>query len=430
MLTNSIKNLSTDESPATSTKEFSVIIVGAGQAGLSMSYCLRKKNIDHLVLEKSEQVASNWRHQRWDSFCLVTPNWQCQLPGYPYPGDDPHGFMVKEEIIAYLEAYAASFSPPIQFASPVRSLKKVDELFEVRTVSACYKACQVIIACGSYHRPFIPELAEGMTGVTHLHSSDYKNPQQLANGDVMVVGTGQSGCQIAEDLHLAGRKVHLCVGTAPRVNRCYRGKDVVDWLDEMGYYQTTLAEHPDGKAASHSTNHYVTGRDGGRDINLRIFAQQGMQLYGRLATTEHGRLTFARDLYKNLDNADEVAARINASIEEHISRHAIEAPADNNLYSDFRPSTLHELNLAQSNISTVIWATGFRMDFAWLQVPVLDAAGYPDQQRGVTKERGLYFLGLNWMHTWGSGRFYHVGRDAEYLSEIIADLAFTRSVQG
>jgi putative flavoprotein involved in K+ transport len=402
---------------------YSVIVIGAGQAGLSRSYCLKKEGIDHLVLEKSENIGNAWRHERWDSFCLVTPNWQCQLPGFDYAkygGNNPEGFMVKEDIINYIDQYAASFQPKIMFKSPVTFLKKVIDIFQVLTPTHSYTADQVIVACGTYHEKNILSVANDMPAfIQHVHSSDYKNPEQIPDGDVMVVGTGQSGCQIAEDLHLAGRKVHLCVGTAPRVNRRYRGKDVVDWLDEMGHYQMTIDEHPEGKNASHATNHYVTGRDGGRDINLRLFAKEGMKLYGRLLSANDQTMHFDDDLYENLNNADVVAKRIVNSVENYIQENNISAPADDNIHSDYQPATATEVNIDDTDIRTVIWSTGFKTQFDWIQIPVFSEDGFPKQQRGVTEEDGLYFLGLSWMHTWGSGRFYHVGRDAEYLAEVI-----------
>lgn len=399
----------------------SAIVIGAGQAGLSMSYCLTQQGIDNIILEKSGQIADNWRNQRWDTFCLVTPNWQCQLPGYPYQGNDPDGFMVKDEIVEYLEGYRAFFNPVIVFNSPVISLTKNGDVFTLVTADTIYTADQVVIACGSYHEPRIPSLAKKMPAhIAHVHSNFYKNPDQLPPGEVMVVGTGQSGCQIAEDLHLAGRKVHLCVGPAPRVNRRYRGRDVVKWLDDMGYYHTTLETHPDGKNAVHSTNHYVTGRDGGRDLNLRIFAEQGMKLYGVLKDTDGKQLFFDDDLQKNLDYADEVAERIVKGIEDYIQKNNIDAPADDNVRSNYVPPLVTELDIASSGINAVVWSTGFNMRFEWINLPVFQENGHPQQKRGITEVEGLYFIGLNWMHTWGSGRFYQVGRDAEYLSEVMA----------
>ena len=405
-----------------STAHHDVIIIGAGQAGLSMSYCLKEQGIDHIILEKEETVAHTWKTQRWDEFCLVTPNWQCQLPGFHYSGNDPDGFMVKEDIIEYLDGYYESFKPNVKFNSEVVELKKSNGLFYIKTTHEEYSAGQIVLACGSYHRPNILPFAKAMPdNITHVHSSQYKNANALPEGEIMVVGTGQSGCQIAEDLHLQGRKVHLCVGTAPRVNRRYRGKDVVAWLEETGYYQTTIDNHPDGENAPHSTNHYVTGRDGGRDINLRIFAEQGMQLYGKLDHAHNGILKFADDLKQNLNYADEVAKRIRNNIEDYINKHNIVAPEDDNIHSDYLPDSPLSLDLNTSNISTVIWATGFKMHFNWINMPVFDGRGHPVHKRGITPVSGLYFLGLNWMHTWGSGRFFHVGQDAAYLCDHIKE---------
>ncbi|WP_455222609.1 MSMEG_0569 family flavin-dependent oxidoreductase [Kaarinaea lacus] len=394
-----------------------VIVIGGGQAGLSMSYYLKQNDIDHVILNKG-QLAEAWRQERWDTFCLVTPNWQCQLPGFPYQGDDPDGFMVKDEIIQYIEDYVASFEPPLKNGVTAEEVIYEDGVFKLSTTDGPYSANKVVIACGSYHYPKIPVMAGNVPNkILQLHAAHYKNPEQLPDGGVLVVGTGQSGCQIAEDLHLAGRQVYLSVGGAPRVARRYRGKEVVNWLDEMGYYETTIDEHPDGRAARKKTNHYVTGRDGGRDINLRILAQQGMRLFGHLSSIQGHHLYFEDDLKQNLDSADEVAERINNDIEQYIIANNIQAPPDESVKSTFVPETKLEHNLRTGNITSIVWSTGFHMDFSWIKLPVLEPGGYPDQVRGVTKVDGLYFLGLNWQNTWGSGRFYHVGRDAKYIME-------------
>lgn len=400
-----------------STEHHEVIVVGGGQAGLSMSYYLKQNGVDHIVLNKG-QLAESWRHERWDSFCLVTPNWQCQLPGFYYQGNDPDGFMVKDEIIKYLEDYAASFAPPIKNGVIVEEITSENDLFKLSTTDGLFTANKVVIASGSYHYPKIPAMAKNLPkDVVQIHAAHYKNPSQIPEGGALVVGSGQSGCQIAEDLHIAGRKAYLSVGSAPRVTRRYRGKEVVNWLDEMGYYETTIEQHPDGKAARKKTNHYVTGRDGGRDINLRILAQEGMKLYGRLKSIEGYQLLFEDNLAQNLDNADNVAERINSDIEQYITSNNIQAPPDDNIKSTFVPDTQLILNLQAENINTIIWSTGFHMDFSWIKLPVFESSGYPDQVRGVTKVNGLYFLGLNWQNTWGSGRFYHVGKDALYIME-------------
>ncbi len=414
-----------------SQTHFDVIVVGSGQAGMSMSYCLQQQGIDHIVLEKNSTIAKNWKEERWEEFCLVTPNWQCQLPGHFYSGDDPNGFMVKDEIVDYLESYFNKVRPPIRFNSPVRSLTKTEQGFEVRTSTHTYTATQVVLACGSYHKTNILPFSQSFPeSILQIHSKDYKDEKSLPEGEVMVVGTGQSGCQIAEDLHLSGRKVHLCVGSAPRVNRRYRGRDVVDWLEDMGYYETTIDKHPDGENAPHSTNHYVTGRDGGRDLNLRIFAEQGMNLYGKIRAAQNGILGFEADLKENLDYADAVAKRIRDSIEKYIQSEGINAPEDENEHSDYTPPSPESLNLNTENITSVVWATGFSMDFEWVKIPVFNEKGLPIHKRGITGVDGLYFLGLNWMNTWGSGRFFHVGRDAQFLAEKIASKAhnYTRAM--
>ncbi|MBD2096456.1 MSMEG_0569 family flavin-dependent oxidoreductase [Trichocoleus sp. FACHB-591] len=401
---------------------YSVIIVGGGQAGLSMSYCLKERGIDHIVFEKNK-IGYAWRTKRWDSFCLVTPNWQCKLPGYAYPGDDPHGFMQKDEIVQYIEAYAASFDPPIQQGVEVFKLSQnvTQNFFEVTTSIGEYTADQVVVASGSYHLPKVPKIAERLPkNITQLHASEYKNSQSLPPGAVLIVGTGQSGCQIAEDLHLAGRQVHLCVGSAPRSPRRYRGKDVVDWLDQMGYYDLSIEEHPQKEKVRAKANHYVTGRDGGREIDLRQFALEGMQLYGRLKDISDRQLEFWDNLQQNLDQADAVAESIKKTIDGFIEKNQIEAPTEPAYHPVWQPEqSILSLDYAQANISTVIWCTGYQSDFSWVEVPVFDGKGYPGHERGVTGVWGLYFLGLPWLYTWGSGRFSGIARDASYLADYI-----------
>ncbi len=399
----------------------SVAVIGGGQAGLAMSYCLKQRGIDHAVFER-HRLASEWRDRRWDSFCLVTPNWQCALPGFPYPGSDPFGFMKKDEIVSYLEDYAASFEPPLFEGVQVTALRKgAGGTFELETSLGTCVADAVVVATGGYHVPAIPRMAEALgAGVVQLHSCDYRNPQSLPDGDVLVVGSGQSGCQIAEDLHLAGRRVHLSVGSAPRTARRYRGKDVVEWLDAMGHYRLPVHDHPLGERVRANANHYVTGRDGGRDIDLRKFALEGMRLYGRLLRANGGALEFGDDLKRNLDHADEVSESIKRGIDKFIHEHGLEAPTEPPYVPVWQPDgQLRELDLASTNVRSIIWTTGFRSDYRWVDVPVFDGKGYPRHERGVTTAEGLYFLGLPWQYTWGSGRFSGVAQDATYLAERI-----------
>lgn len=393
-------------------------VVGGGQAGLSVSYWLREKGIEHVVIE-AERVGHEWRERRWDSFCLVTPNWQCNLPGFPYQGPDLDGFMVRSEIVRYLEDYAASFRPPLVEGVRVTRLRRgLGGVFELTTTVGDLTADQVVVATGPYHTPSIPRIAERLPkGVEQIHSSGYRNPMQLPEGGVVVVGTGQSGCQIAEDLHLAGRQVHLAVGGAPRVARFYRGRDCVAWLHDMGHYARAIDEFDDTGAVRMRVNHYVTGRDGGHDIDLRAFARDGMRLYGRLTGVDGTRLKFADDLKINLDHADAVAEGIKDAIDAYIVAHDIDAPAEARYVPVWEPGEQPDsFDLEREGVTSVIWSTGFRRDHRWIEIPVFDGRGYPMHWRGATSCPGLYFLGLPWQHTWGSGRFEGVGRDAEFLA--------------
>jgi putative flavoprotein involved in K+ transport len=221
-----------------------VVVIGGGQAGLSISYHLKQQGIDHIILEKN-RIAHNWQTQRWDAFCLVTPNWQCQLPGFPYAGSDPMGFMRRDEIVTYVEDYARHIAAPIREGVAVTAIKQdAGGGFALQTSAGNITADAVVLAVSGYHIPNVPRMAERLDGsVTQLHSSAYRNSEQLPAGEVLVIGSGQSGCQIAEDLHLAGRKVHLAVGSAPRCPRVYRGRDAVEWLDDLGQYDLPVDQH-------------------------------------------------------------------------------------------------------------------------------------------------------------------------------------------
>jgi len=399
------------------TTHYSVIVVGGGQAGLSASYYLKQAGIDHLVLEKNT-VTHTWRSQRWDAFCLVTPNWQCALPGYPYAGDDPHGFMVKDEIIAYLDGFIKAVDAPVIEHAEVRRVARNGEGgFSVSTSQGAFTADQIVIASGGYHTPIVPRMAERLPrSIAQIQSSEYRNPQALPEGAVLVVGSGQSGAQIAEDLHLAGRKVILAVGEAPRCARFYRGRDVVDWLADMKYYDMPVEQHPLREGVRDNTNHYVTGRDGGRDIDLRKFAAEGMELYGRLQDLQDGVLHFAPNLIDNLDSADKTFNGINAGIDAFIEKNGIEAPPGSRYAPVWSPAEERTtLDLQTSGIGSIVWCIGFTPDFSWLDAPVFNGRGYPAHTRGVTPVDGIYFVGLPWLHTWGSGRFSGVARDAEYV---------------
>ncbi len=398
-----------------------VAVIGGGQAGLSISWYLRRSGIDHIVFEK-RRAGHAWRAERWDTFCLVTPNWQCQLPGFPYNGPDPHGFMLRDEIVAYFDSFVASFNPPLREGVAVTSLQSnAQHTYTLETTEGTYIADQVVIAAGGYQIPIIPRCAERLPAdLVQIQSSEYRNPDALPDGAVLVVGSGQSGCQIAEDLHIAGRKVYLAVGDAPRVARRYRGKDVVEWLHLMGYYDLPVHEHPLREGVRDKTNHYVTGRDGGRDIDLRQRALEGMELYGRLRDVSANRVVFDDDLARCLDQADQVSESIKTSIDGFIAKKAVSAPEEARYQPVWSPPRERaDLDYHAAGISSIVWCIGFRTDYGWIDLPVFNGRGQPAHMRGVTPVPGIYFLGLPWLYTWGSGRFSGVARDAEFLADHI-----------
>ncbi len=398
-----------------------VVVIGGGQAGLSMSWHLTGRGIDHLVLER-DSIAHEWRDTRWDNFTLVTPNWQCVLPGYRYTGPDPHGFMPRDEVYAWVRGYADTFAPPVREHVTVTGLAvSPSGGFDLDTTRGPLHCDRAVVAVGGYHTPSLPRFAERLpVRIRQLTSAEYRSAATLPDGAVLVVGTGQSGAQIAEDLHLSGRRVHLAVGDAPRVARFYRGRDCVAWLQDMGHYDIPIEDQPGGLGKRENTNHYVTGRDGGRDIDLRRFACEGMALYGRMIGFASGTAYFEPSLEKSLDAADAVAESIKDSIDAYIARAGIDAPVQSRYRPVWRPEReITEMDLAAQGITSVIWSTGFRTDYRWLRVGVFDGEGHPCHNRGVTGTPGLYFLGLPWLHTWGSGRFAAIARDAEFLANQI-----------
>lgn len=405
-----------------SRSHYPVIVVGGGQAGLSISYCLQKCGIDHIVFEKN-RVAHSWRNDRWDTFCLVTPNWQCRLPDFPYQGDDPSGFMLKDAIAEYVEAFARKIAPPIVEGVGVQHVvRDASDMLKVTTSAGVFTTEHIVVATGGYDIPIIPAYAASLPAhIKQIHSVDYRNPQSLPAGEVLVVGSGQSGVQIMEDLHLTGRKVHLCVGPAPRSPRVYRGREATEWLMDMGYYELTIDRHPLGEKAREKTNHYMTGRDGGHEIDLRKFALEGVKLYGSIANIQGSKLEFLPDLSKNLDDADDVYVSIRNDIDKYIAANNIDAPLEPPFEKAWTPDTDPlSVDCDAAGITCIVWAIGFRPDYRWIELPAFDGRGNPKYTRGVSPVNGLYFLGLPWLNTWGSGRFLGVADDAQYLAEVIA----------
>ncbi|AQA02226.1 FAD-dependent oxidoreductase [Mycobacterium sp. MS1601] len=402
-----------------------VAIIGGGQAGLSVSWYLSRARIEHVVLEAHTPVHA-WTDSRWDNFTLVTPNWHCKLPGYTYAGPDPDGFMTRDEVVAWLEGWLQTFDAPLRTHTRVTKLAQRPEggfALTLETPSGIESlTCEnAVVATGGYPLPVTPAFAGSLdTGVTQIHSEQYRNPEQLPDGAVLVVGTGQSGAQIAEDLHLAGRQVHLAVGNAPRVARFYRGRDCMTWLSDMGLYDRAAQQYPGGKAAIEKTNHYVTGRDGGRDVDLRQFAAEGMKLYGALADGKDSTLQFEPTLRSALDYADSVYNSICSDIDTYIEREGIEAPEATRYEPVWEPETeATTLDLDAEGVTSIVWAIGYRPDYRWIEASAFDGGGRPMQTRGVTAVPGLSFIGLPWMHTWGSGRFLGIDRDASHIAATI-----------
>lgn len=398
-----------------------VVIIGGGQAGLTVSWYLLKKGIEHVVLERHQKFHS-WRENRWDSFCLVTPNWQCKLPNFPYQGDDPNGFMLKDEIVEYLDGFAENFDPPICENVEVKKVSKTEDGYDVLTSDGAWQCEQVVIATGGYDAPIVPPYAENLDpSIMQMHSKDYRRPNQIPKGASLIVGTGQSGVQIMEDLVRDGRKVHLAVGPAPRSPRKYRGRDATDWLYDMGHYDITIAEHPDPHKALSQTNHYMSGRDGGKEIDLRRFVvERDISLYGSLSDMSGSKLNFLPDLRKNLDDADTSYLGIRNVIDEYISRENISAPEEAPFEKLWQPDAeTTEVDAEELGITSVIWSIGFRPNYDWIDADVFDQHGRPVYNRGVCDVPGFYFIGLGWLNKWGSGRFLSIDEDGRYLADHI-----------
>ena len=393
------------------------IIVGGGQAGLSVSWHLKQASREHLILDRGK-IGDTWRN-RWDSFCLVTPNHNCQLPGYPYNGNDPDGFMLRDEIVTYVEDFAQSFGPPVQSGVEVYKVyrNELQDIFILDTSAGIYEAKNIVICTGTHQHPNIPEWSDGLSpNILQIHTRDYRNPQELPDGAVMVVGSGQSGCQVVEDLLNAGREIHLCVGRAGRLPRRYRGRDIIDWLVDMGKYEVPVDENPEGPSIRFQPHEHLSGRDGGRTIDLRRLAIEGVQLHGRLLEIKGSKARFSVDLAETLVAIDKECAEVLENIDDYIHNNTVKAPQTDIKQFDWQPSSsVESLDFEEAGIETIIYGTGFHYDFSWIDLPIFDDRGYPRYNRGVTEFPGLYFVGLHWQHTAGSGLFYQVGRDAKFV---------------
>src|SRR6516165_81916 len=342
------------------------VIVGGGQAGLAISYYLSREGREHVVLERAAAVANAWRNQRWNSFTLVTPNFQVRMPGAEYAGNDPFGFMSPAEVIKYFDDYMEKFALPVRCRVEVASVEKSQQGYLVRTSDGKYEVANVVIATGLYQSPKIP--AFGMTippSISQIHSMDYKNPSALPAGAVLVIGTGQSGAQIAEELYQSGRKVYLSIGSAGRVPRRYRGRDINDWFTQMGMFDTDVGElkSPQAKFAPHPQ---ISGKNGGESLNLHQFARDGVVLLGHARDARNGQLIIAPDLKETLAKVDKVETDALKMVDDYIDRMGLNVPLENvpQLRDGYEQEVITELNLQASGIATVIWATGYAFDFS------------------------------------------------------------------
>ncbi len=404
------------------------LVIGAGQAGLATSYWLRQAGISHLLVDRRDQLGGSWP-DRWDSFCLVAPNFTLLLPGLPYAGPEPDAFMPRDGVVGYVQEYAAAIEAPVRLATTVDRLVAKDVGFEAYSGETTFVARTVVLATGGYQRPKTPAVAVNLPDhIRQLHSSGYRRPDQLADGGVLVVGTGQSGTQIAEELHEAGRDVHLAVSMCPAVPRRYRGRDIIHWLletflhgSEVGVAFPTVADLPSPAARFGGIPH-VSGRNGGHDISLRQFARQGIHLYGRLESAAGTTVRFSDDLGERLAFADSgFDKEFKPLFDAYIAAAGIDAPPDHRPpYDDFEPPTRTVLDLDAAGIRTVVWATGYQLDFSWVDLPIFDEWSYPLHDRGVTTQPGLYAVGLPWLYSEPSSVFAGVGADAAHVVDHLA----------
>jgi putative flavoprotein involved in K+ transport len=396
-----------------------VAIIGGGQAGLATSWYLTQAKVDHVVLE-SGRVAETWRSRRWDSFCLVTPNRFVELPGARYKGPDPDGFVTLVELIDLLQTWADSFDVPVEENTSVTRLEGDGRGFRLTLPSGTIKARTVVVATGAYQRPYRPPGAESLPkDLLQLFAEEYSNPAALPPGAVLIVGSGQTGCQLAEEIHQAGRKVFVACGRCIWIPRRMEGHDTFWWMVESGFVDRTPDKLP-SPAARLFGNPQSTGHDGGRDLNFRVLHDQGVELIGRYIGAEGSTLQFADDLAASVDFGDARLTDLLKFVEVSCAAKGTTAPAYE-MPPPLRIKTRTELDIARDEIGTVIWTSGYRPDYGWVKFPVFDSMGFPQQVDGCTSEPGLYFMGVHWMRKAKSSILYGVGEDAEVVSRHIVE---------
>lgn len=400
------------------TESVEVAIVGAGQAGLALSHELSGAGVEHVVLERG-RVGESWR-RRWDSFCLVIPNWTVQLPGASYDGDDPDGFLARDEIVALLARYAGGFRAPVREGVHVSALEAdPDDGFLLRTSGGDLRARQVVAASGGYQKPFRPAAAAELPpSVLAMDADEYVNPGALPDGDVLVVGSGQTGCQLAEELAQAGREVFLACGRAPWIPRRIEGRDTLSWVNETAFLEGTLADLP-SPAARFGANPQATGRGGGHDLHYRTLQAQGVHLLGRLAGAGDGVVRFAPDLEESVAFGDARYRDLCGLIERTCAARGVPVP-ELPPPPPFAADPPGSLPLA--GLGAVIFTSGYRPDYgSWIPWPdAFDDMGFPLQTDGSsTVVPGLHFMGVHFQRKRKSATLLGVGEDAVVLARTV-----------
>jgi putative flavoprotein involved in K+ transport len=398
------------------------VVVGGGQAGLATSYYLTRQRHDHVVLEQAPRAANAWRNARWDSFTLVTPNWTLCMPGAEYEGPDRDGFMPRDDLVTYFERYVDRFQLPVLFNARVLAVEPGDRGgYRVITPEKTYESKNVVIATGFEQLPRLPAAADGLSPhITQLHSSQYRNPESLPAGAVLVVGSAQSGAQIAEELYLRGRQVFLSVGGAGRAPRRYRGRDVVAWLTQVGFFDMTPDKLP--VPVEQFAPPHVSGANGGHTLNLHQFARDGVTLLGRVRGASGNAISLAPDLRESLARADQFEREVQKMVDGYIRANGIDAPAEElpELRDGYDQLVVEALDMEAIGIATIIWATGYSHDYGFVKLPILDRDAFPIQTRGVSPHAGLFFVGMPFMPSLKSGILAGVGEFAEYIASEIA----------
>lgn len=403
-----------------SVEKVNTLVVGAGQAGVAMSEHLTKAGIPHLVLEQG-RIAERWRSERWDSLVANGPVWHDRFPGMEFDDFDPDEFAPKEKVADYFVGYAESFDAQIRCGVEVKSVERLAgrEGFRVETSEGVIEAANVVAATGPFQKPTYPQIVPESADVLQMHSNSYRNPDQLPEGAVLVVGAGSSGVQIADELRASGRTVYLSVGAHDRPPRAYRGRDYCWWLGVLGKW--------DAPAPKPGTEHIaiaVSGADGGKTIDFRRLAGEGMKLVGLTAGFENGVMRFAPDLADNIRRGDANYLSVLREADAYADRNGLDLPLEPQAHEigpdpDCMTNPILELELKKAGITTILWATGYALDFGWLKVDAFDENGRPKHQRGVSSERGIYFLGLPWLSRRGSSFIWGVWHDARFIADQI-----------